>query len=441
MLHRKYFTGLAVFPRSVLTSLGLVLCTLALSGPAHAVLPAGGSNSDRLVEGALQCTQHFPRFEREMGIPTHLLSAIASTESGRYHDTLKIKLPWPWTVGASGKGQYFGSKAEAVAAVKRMKAQGIKNIDVGCMQVNLYHHGDAFDSIEQAFEPQYNIAYAANFLRRLYDDNHSWKQAASDYHSKTPALGTKYISRVYDSWYGIIQKLREARVAVPNSSVSAMNEMKSGAKTYSTAKVEPIPSSTPPSAKVYTAPHMKSIKVTKVEEAPAAEALTYTRRPVDKSAIVMNIEQPAAPARAPSQAVVVKKGAPSAPQPELAGASALPAISPAAGSVPAAPNVQASVGSAPANSQSSAPAQASAQVSVAVNAPLDGVAQAAALPVQDAANALLKETTQMAYNMPPEAPTATTIHTPEPVVVDYAARRILESQVETRSGPRFIFSE
>ncbi len=183
---------------------------------------------DTLIEGAKLCTSHLPRYEREYGIPTHLLSAIASTESGRYHEGLKIRVPWPWTINADGKGYIFDSKAKAIAAVRRLKAHGTQSIDVGCMQVNIYHHPGAFASLDEAFEPQKNIAYAAGFLKSLYDEEGSWKKAAADYHSKTPGLGRKYVSEVYNSWYQIIDKLRAARLQVPDSSVQAMNELKGG---------------------------------------------------------------------------------------------------------------------------------------------------------------------------------------------------------------------
>lgn len=166
--------------------------------------------TDKLIDGARLCTRSLPRFEREYGIPVHLLSAIASTESGRYHQGLKIALPWPWTINAEGKGYYYDSKAEAVAAAKKFRAAGIRSMDVGCMQVNLLHHANAFASLEDAFEPDKNIAYGASFLRGLYEEMRSWKSAASAYHSRTPSFGAQYVSRVYDRWYSIIDRVRGA---------------------------------------------------------------------------------------------------------------------------------------------------------------------------------------------------------------------------------------
>src|SRR4029079_10379480 len=105
----------------------------------------------------------------------HLLSAIASTESGRYHEGLQIKVPWPWTINVGGKGYWFDSKEEAIAAVRKYQHRGIQSIDVGCMQVNLYHHPEGFASLDQAFEPEHNVAYAASFLRSLYQEDGTWK--------------------------------------------------------------------------------------------------------------------------------------------------------------------------------------------------------------------------------------------------------------------------
>lgn len=263
---------------------------------------------DALVEGAKLCTRHLPRYEREYGIPTHLLSAIASTESGRYHEGMGIKVPWPWTINAAGKGYFYNSKAEAVAAARKLRASGVQSMDVGCMQVNIMHHPTAFSSIDEAFEPQKNVAYAASFLRSLYEeDNHSWKQAAADYHSKTTSRGQEYVGLVYNSWYNIIDKLRAARMHVPDSSVAAMNNLKSGPdlkkndapkaiKVASKPVIQPLPEQVGKKIAAYRPPRMNSIMVNgqearrdggiivvrpdiKVVDAPVASITTTTLQP------------------------------------------------------------------------------------------------------------------------------------------------------------------
>jgi hypothetical protein len=210
----------------------LLACSLflAASAPAQAA-------GDALIEGTKMCTRYLPRFERQYGIPTHLLTAIASTESGRYHEGLGLRLPWPWTINAEGKGYYFDTKQQAVAAAQKLRKQGVKSMDVGCMQVNIMHHANAFANMDDAFEPQKNVAYAASFLRNLYEEDKSWKNAAAGYHSKTPTLGRNYAGRVYDSWYQIIDKLRAAKMQVPESSVAAMKDL----GTLKTASLTPKP--------------------------------------------------------------------------------------------------------------------------------------------------------------------------------------------------------
>lgn len=185
---------------------------VAAAGLVFVSAPASARTTDALIEGAKLCTRHLPRYERQYGIPVHLLSAISSTETGRWHSALKIAVPWPWTINAEGKGYYFDSKQEAIAAARKLQARGIRSMDVGCMQVNLVHHPDAFANLDYAFDPETNIAYAAKFLNNLYQESGSWKQAASHYHSKTPSLGQQYVSRVFGSWHKIIEKVRDARL-------------------------------------------------------------------------------------------------------------------------------------------------------------------------------------------------------------------------------------
>jgi len=231
--------------------------------------PSQAQVMDPLIEGAKLCTRHLQRYETQYGIPSHLLSAIASTESGRYHEGLKIKLPWPWTINAEGKGYYFDTKEEAVAAALKLQARGIESIDVGCMQVNIHHHPSAFVSMSQAFEPENNVAYAASFLRNLYQDDGSWKKAASDYHSKTPDRGRQYVGLVYSSWFKIIDKLRAARLNVPDSSVNGLRDMKIPDTNPQLAAVPSGPkyikvsdSTGTQKEAIYKTPSMKSIKVT-----------------------------------------------------------------------------------------------------------------------------------------------------------------------------------
>jgi hypothetical protein len=129
-------------------------------------------------------------------LPAGLLSAIGRIESGRQslitHDTQ----PWPWTIQAQGEGLFFDSKLEAIHWVQQAMQRGVRSIDTGCMQVNLMYHPQAFISLDQAFDPEANVDYAARFLLRLYASTQNWQQAIGYYHSHTPILAAEYQQRI-----------------------------------------------------------------------------------------------------------------------------------------------------------------------------------------------------------------------------------------------------
>jgi hypothetical protein len=174
----------------------IVALPLLLAGPLSAVAaPAQPVDETREI-----CLRETRAAERSMGIPQHLLSAIALAETGRWDDESRASFAWPWTVMAQGRGRYFPTKREAVAEVRRLAAQGITNIDVGCMQINLYYHGSAFADVAEALDPGANVAYAGEYLKSLFASTRSWTQAAAFYHSTTPDLSAAYKRKVVELW-------------------------------------------------------------------------------------------------------------------------------------------------------------------------------------------------------------------------------------------------
>ncbi|PZW38927.1 transglycosylase-like protein with SLT domain [Humitalea rosea] len=155
--------------------------------------------------------------EREASIPPGLLQAIGRVESGRRDPATGAFGPWPWTLNAEGRGQFFRSREEAIAALRQLQARGVRVIDVGCMQINLLHHPNAFTSLEQAFDPLANARYAARFLRGLQDASPEWLQAAGHYHSHTPDLAATYRARIAAAWP------EEARLAGGHPAYVAMS--------------------------------------------------------------------------------------------------------------------------------------------------------------------------------------------------------------------------
>ncbi len=80
------------------------------------------------------CAQRTAVAERAAGMPSHLLTAVSKVESGRWRAETGEIIAWPWTVTAGREGRFLPSKAAAIAEVERLRAQGVSNIDVGCMQ-------------------------------------------------------------------------------------------------------------------------------------------------------------------------------------------------------------------------------------------------------------------------------------------------------------------
>jgi hypothetical protein len=146
------------------------------------------------------CDFQTQKVEHEKGIPRYLLKSISLVETGRWNRQKQANVAWPWTVNALGVGNYFRNKVKAINYVRFLQANAITNIDVGCMQVNLHYHGDAFDSLEDAMDPATNVNYAAKYLKGLYQSARSWTKAAGFYHSKTPLHSQAYKLKILKYW-------------------------------------------------------------------------------------------------------------------------------------------------------------------------------------------------------------------------------------------------
>ncbi len=162
-------------------------------------LPAGAPAGAEPADPGLACRQAIATAERANGVPASLMQAIGRVESGRANGHGGVD-PWPWSINVEGASHVYPTRAQAIAAVLRYEAQGIRSIDMGCMQVNLLHHPRAFANLAQAFDPAANADYAGKFLASLHAATGSWAAATADYHSQTPALGAPYAREVMAVW-------------------------------------------------------------------------------------------------------------------------------------------------------------------------------------------------------------------------------------------------
>jgi hypothetical protein len=175
-------------------------CLAPASAQAAGQRAAPAPRPEPLSEAGSLCLPAIEAAERAEQIPAGLLRSIAHVESARPDPVSGRYVPWPWTINAEGEGRYFETKQAALDATRALIAAGMRSIDVGCAQVNLLHHPQAFASLEQAFDPSANATYAARFLKSLRVATGSWPFAAAGYHSMTPERGHAYAGRVAAIW-------------------------------------------------------------------------------------------------------------------------------------------------------------------------------------------------------------------------------------------------
>lgn len=166
-------------------SIGLLLCVFLA---CNATL-AWSRDVDRACDAAAV------RAERDWSVPAGVLSAVGTVESGHQHGPF-ASAPWPWTINAAGRGSYFQTKAEAIAAVLGLMQRGYPFIDIGCFQIDIAYHPDVFRSLDDAFDPERNAQAAARILAMERTRAPNWAVAVARYHSATPELGESYLQRV-----------------------------------------------------------------------------------------------------------------------------------------------------------------------------------------------------------------------------------------------------
>ncbi len=208
---------------------------LGLAGLLHAApARAAPGLADRSHEQGLLCRRAIQQAEVGSGLPQNMLVGIARVESGRRDPISGSFHPWPWTINAQGRGHFFETKSEAVAYARQLQGRGVRSFDVGCMQVNLVHHPDAFQDLEEAFDPAANARYAVKFLGQLKAKSGSWETASAWYHSANPEHGVPYRGIVVSAMAAEAKtpaeyaSLPDLGSAGSRGSVSAMRSMPTG---------------------------------------------------------------------------------------------------------------------------------------------------------------------------------------------------------------------
>lgn len=142
------------------------------------------------VDDRSVCQQVGQAAEQAFGLPAGILAAIGKAESAQ----------WPWTANVDGAAEVYPNKAEALDALTRVRSPKPANIDVGCFQISMRYHPDAFPSLDQGLDPVANANYAARFLRELHERTGDWPGAIGLYHSATEVRRMEYRDRVMALW-------------------------------------------------------------------------------------------------------------------------------------------------------------------------------------------------------------------------------------------------
>lgn len=152
------------------------------------------------------CRSHIASAEAKNGIPAGLLEAIATVESG-------VK---PWVINYRNRAQFFHSKEAAAARIRELQRQGIRSINIGCMQLHAPSHQRQFKSIEDMLEPANNIPYAAGLLKKLHRQHGSMERAVKYYHSPSPVHNVRYLAKINRTWKRLKGKSSDLPEATPS---------------------------------------------------------------------------------------------------------------------------------------------------------------------------------------------------------------------------------
>lgn len=149
----------------------------------------------RVMSG--NCEEAIRHAAAAYGVPVTLALALGRAESGGH----------PWAVNAALTGRRFASKGEAVRYVEEERRQGVATIDVGCLQVSLYWHAEAFATLEEAFDPSRNAAAGIARLAALRRETASWTEAIARYHGASAAADTAhYVCRVTNEYRALMKR-------------------------------------------------------------------------------------------------------------------------------------------------------------------------------------------------------------------------------------------
>ncbi|WP_187371534.1 transglycosylase SLT domain-containing protein [Methylobacterium oryzihabitans] len=141
---------------------------------------------------ATVCEREMARASARHGVPLGMLYAVGLTESGK-RGSLQ-----PFAMNIGGQPYFGASLADVKQRFEQARRDGVKLIDLGCMQINHHFHRERFASLDSMLDPHDNVEYATQFLKELKAREGSWTLAVARYHAgpnNNPAQ-KQYVCRV-----------------------------------------------------------------------------------------------------------------------------------------------------------------------------------------------------------------------------------------------------
>ena len=90
------------------------------------------------------------------------------------------------------------------------------------MKYNILKCIKQFKTLDHILNPEENVKYAAEFLKKLFKRHKSWNEAISRYHSSEPSRKKRYLKKVRNFW----DKLRQRHILINHNSTQNLDKKK-----------------------------------------------------------------------------------------------------------------------------------------------------------------------------------------------------------------------
>lgn len=152
-----------------------------------------GAVDDDLLEGTA-----WGKIGEQYGLDSWLLYAISIEESNHFNPRTGKIYPWRWVIHYDGELTYHDNEDQARAHINRLEARGVRNYDVGPLQINRAWHGDRVASAHQLLGVHKSLEIAAEILTEARALSPSDKQLwVGRYRSWKDKRARAYANRIF----------------------------------------------------------------------------------------------------------------------------------------------------------------------------------------------------------------------------------------------------